>query len=139
MATTLNAVSGTGLVQTSDGSGIIQIQSNGVNTNAQAWISFGYVSSAITYYKKYNVSSVTRSAAGVYTVSFTNAMADTLYSVVASCSPDASNHYPGAPAIFVNASAIATAPTTSSFGINIINYNGTLNIDPVYFNIAVFD
>ena len=139
MTTTLNAVSGTGLVQTSDGSGIIQIQSNGVNTNAQAWISFGYVSSAMTIYKKYNVSSVTRSAAGLYTVSFTNSMPDTLYSVVASCSADAANHYPGSVAVFMNPSSQASAPTTSSFGINIINYNGTINIDPVYLNIAVFD
>lgn len=82
MATTINAVASTGLVQTSDGSGIIQVQSNGVNTNAQAWVNYkGTSTQAIL--SSYNVSSVTYNGTGNYTINFTNAFADTNYVFVA--------------------------------------------------------
>ena len=79
MTTTINAVSGTGLTQTSDGSGIVKLQSNGVATNALVWVNFGYISSAITIRSSYNVSSVTRNGTGDYTINFTNALPDTNY------------------------------------------------------------
>ena len=82
MATTINAVASTGLVQTSDGSGILNVQSNGVNTNAAAWINFNG-NSGITINSQYNVSSVTRNAAGDYTINFANALIDANYSIVA--------------------------------------------------------
>ena len=40
MTVTINAVSGTGVVTTSDGSGIVKLQSNSVTTNALAWVNF---------------------------------------------------------------------------------------------------
>ena len=83
MTTTINAVSGTGLTQTSDGSGIVKLQSNGVATNALAWVNFGYISSAITIRSSYNVSSVTRNGTGDYTINFANATSDANYAVIA--------------------------------------------------------
>ena len=43
MANIINAVSGTGLTQSADGSGIIKVQSNGSTTNALAWVRFNGV------------------------------------------------------------------------------------------------
>lgn len=48
-------------------------------TLCRAWVNFGYVSSAITVRASFNVSSVTRSGTGLYTVNVTNAFADTNY------------------------------------------------------------
>jgi len=79
MTTTINANTSAGLVYSADTSGIVKLQSNGVATNALAWVNFGYVSSAITVRASYNVSSVTRSGTGLYTVNVTNAFTDANY------------------------------------------------------------
>ena len=50
-----------------------------VGTLCRAWVNFGYVSSAITIRASFNVSSVTRSGVGLYSVNITNAFADTNY------------------------------------------------------------
>ena len=52
---------------------------NCIQGSARAWVNFGYVSSAITIRASYNVSSVTRSGTGLYTVNLTNALSDTNY------------------------------------------------------------
>lgn len=90
MTTTINAVSGTGLTQTVDGSGIVKLQSNGVATNALAWVNFDGTTSPGTIRSSYNVSSITRSATGKYVMTFTNAMADSNYVPVCSGSYSAS-------------------------------------------------
>ena len=82
MTTIINAVSGTGLTQSADASGVLKVQSNGVTTNALAWVNFNGVTTA-TIRASFNVSSVTRNSTGDYTVNFTNAMPDANYS--ASC------------------------------------------------------
>lgn len=81
MTTTINAVSGTGLTQTSDGSGIVKLQSNGVTTNALAWVNWVGTTGAIR--SSYNVSSVTRTSTGYYTVTFATPMADANYAIAA--------------------------------------------------------
>ena len=48
---------------------------------AKAWVQFGYISSAIVVAGSFNVSSVTRTGTGSYTVTFTTAMPNTNYSV----------------------------------------------------------
>jgi hypothetical protein len=83
MTTTINAVSGTGLTQTSDGSGIVKLQSNGVATNALAWVQFAGASGTIA--SSYNVSSVTRTGTGQFTVNFSSALTDNKYTVTGSC------------------------------------------------------
>ena len=86
MTTILNAVSGTGLTQTADGSGIIKVQSNGVTTNALAWVNFnGTSATPITPNANYNVSSVTKNGTGDYTLNFTNALSDANYAVATTC------------------------------------------------------
>lgn len=77
MTTIINAVSGTGLTQTADGSGVIKLQSNGVTTNALAWVNFAGASG--TRNASYNVSSVTRTNTGRYTVNFATTLTDANY------------------------------------------------------------
>jgi hypothetical protein len=78
MTVTINASPTNGLVQTADGSGVLKVQSNGVTTNALAWVrlnSSGVVQSS------YNIGSVTVNAAGDYTLNFTVATTDANYAV----------------------------------------------------------
>ena len=82
MTTIINAVSGTGLTQTADGSGVIKLQSNGVTTNALAWVNFNGTTSPGTVRSSYNVSSVTRNATGDYTVNFSVSTTDANYVTV---------------------------------------------------------
>ena len=89
MVTTVNASTSSGLVNTADTSGIIKVQSNGVTTNALAWVSFAGASG--TRNSSYNVSSVTRNSAGDYTINFTNALSDSNYAMVASVGNDTTN------------------------------------------------
>ena len=79
MTTTINAATSTGLSVSSDGSGIVKLQSNGVATNALAWVN--YNGSAATIRSAYNVSSVTKNGGGDYTLNFTTALSDANYVV----------------------------------------------------------
>lgn len=87
MTTTINASPTNGLVQTADGSGVIKLQSNGVTTNALAWVNFNGLTTA-TIRASYNVSSVTRNGTGDYTVNFATALSDANYSAVTSIQLD---------------------------------------------------
>jgi hypothetical protein len=61
------------------------VNCTGVANTAKAWVRWsGGASPSIS--SSFNVSSVTRSSAGVFTVNFTNAMADTLFAAVGSTS-----------------------------------------------------
>jgi hypothetical protein len=77
MVTTVNASTSTGLVSTADTSGIIKVQSNGKTTNALAWVNFN--GPAATINAQYNVSSITRTGTGQWTVNFTTALTDANY------------------------------------------------------------
>jgi hypothetical protein len=132
MTTTINAVSGTGLTQTSDGSGIVKLQSNGVATNALAWVNFGYISSSISIRSSYNVSSVTRVSTGVYNVTFTNNLTDANYSaIVTTCRENGDNDYRGA-CVDLNGTY-----STSTFRIATI-VSGTTMTDRTYITAVVF-
>lgn len=140
MATIINAVSGTGLTQSADASGQIKIQSNGVTTNALAWANYnGSTSSGIR--ATYNISSITRSAQGAYSVAFTNQTSDANYSVLISYSPDQSGSFGGgafSPALFTtNRTSFNALPSTSGFGFS-ANWNSANYADPTYIAIAVF-
>lgn len=82
MTTTINASPSNGIVQTADGSGVMKLQSNGVTTNALAWVNFDGTTSPGTIRSAYNVSSVTRNATGVYTANFTNTLSDANYATL---------------------------------------------------------
>jgi len=57
---------------------------NGTQTGTlcRAWVNFNGTSGSVAARASFNVSSVTRSSAGIYVISFTNAMPDTNYAAV---------------------------------------------------------
>ena len=81
MTTTINASTSSGLVNTADTSGIIKLQSNGVTTNALAWVNFNGTGT-VAIRSSYNVSSITDNGTGDYTVNFTTALSDVNYVIV---------------------------------------------------------
>jgi hypothetical protein len=81
MTTTINASPTNGLVQTADGSGVLKVQSNGVTTNALAWVNFNG-SGTVAIRSSYNVSSITDNGTGDYTVNFATALSDANYAAV---------------------------------------------------------
>lgn len=92
MTTIINAVSGTGLTQSADGSGVVKLQSNGKTTNALAWVNFdGTGTGTLTPRANYNVSSITKASTGVYTLNFTNTLTDANYAFACSGSNTAGN------------------------------------------------
>jgi hypothetical protein len=125
MTTTINAVSGTGLTQTSDGSGIVKLQSDGKTTNALAYV--GFTGSAGSVLNSYNVTSVTRSSTGVYVINFTNALPSANYVVVGMDKMPSSGNYGGV------YTGTATTTTCQIF----TNYSGTV-YDAYYAQIVVF-
>jgi len=128
MTVLINASPTNGLQMTSDGSGIVKLQSNSVTTNALAWVNWNGSTAVIR--ASYNVSSITRSSAGVYTVNFSTAATDTNYAVCGSAGNGNATTY-----LFV--ASQQSAPTTSSFSIVTTNsvYAGT---DVAYISVAVF-
>jgi hypothetical protein len=118
MAVTINAVAGSGLAQTADGSGILKVQSNGVTTNALAWVNFnGTITSGENRRSSYNVSSVTRNSTGDYTINFTNALSDANYTTcITGENTTASNCY-----TWLKSGGIATA---SAIQIQVVGTGG---------------
>lgn len=135
MTVTINAVTGTGLVQSSDGSGVVKLQSNGVATNALAWVNFNGNNGSIR--ASYNVTSVTRTATGNYTVTFTNALADANYSCVASCSWYAATSR-NVVNVMSDRSSGTVAPTTTVVKFEVCNYSSGTAYDSDYMNVVVF-
>ena len=72
---------GTG-IKFADGSYQNVAYSGTVNGTAKAFVNFGYVASAIVINGSYNVSSVTRTGTGRYTVAFTSALSSATYTTV---------------------------------------------------------
>jgi len=138
MTTTINASTSTGLVNTADTSGIIKLQSNGVTTNALAWVSF--VGSTASINASYNVSSVTRSAAGVYLIVFSNATTNLNYTPFISASPSSASGARIIPLAYCAANGLTVvAPTTASYQFITANYpNAGVNYDPDYVMTGVF-
>lgn len=135
MTTIINASPTNGLVQTADGSGVIKVQSNGVTTNALAWVNFDGTGT-VAIRSSYNVSSITDNGTGDYTVNFTTALSDINYSVTANCS-DTGTY--GGLTVNVNSTASNTvqAPTTTTTRIAVVQPNvGTL--DTTYICVSVF-
>lgn len=122
MASTINASStANGIVSTADASGILNVQSNGVNTNAQAWVRFDSSSgSSCTINASYNVSSVTYNSTGNYFINFTNAFTDANYSMGASAGV-----LPGSAGGYLGFADNSTVPSTTSARVFSNNSAGT--------------
>jgi hypothetical protein len=132
MTVLINAVSGTGLVQTSDGSGVVKLQSNGVATNALAWVNFNG-SGGASIRSSYNVSSVTRSSTGVYYITFSNALADANYVFVGSASVTVGNFglVPGD-----EIASRTTSRTGTFYVVNAASVNSSADANNI--NVAIF-
>jgi len=132
MTCTINAsTSSSAIVSTADGSGVLKVQSNGVTTNALAWVRFNGVTT-VTIASSYNISSVTRTSTGIYTANFTIATSDANYVVVATAGDGTSNN------IGYARSNSAIVPTTSSFGLVSVTSNASTFQDAPYFSAVVF-
>lgn len=131
MTTIINASPTNGLVQTADGSGVLKVQSNGVTTNALAWVNFNGTGT-VAIRSSYNVSSITDNGTGDYTINFTTALADANYCGVQM----------GVSASGVAADArenqINSTKTTTAYRIAVVNSVGFALADISSVNVAVF-
>lgn len=114
MTTTINASTSSGLVNTADTSGIIKLQSNGVTTNALAWVNFNGTAGTLT--NSYNFSSMTKGGTGDYTLNFTNAMSNANYALLCTS---------GRAPWTLNGNDVSTPNSTSSFRVRLADGSGT--------------
>lgn len=135
MTTTINASPTNGLVQTADGSGVLKVQSNGVTTNALAWVNFNGTGT-VAIRSSYNVSSITDNGTGDYTINFATALADANYVAVCSARQLTASGYLSV-ATDVNTSGSSLTRTTSAYQIQCQNVVGGLNDNP-FMQVAIF-
>ena len=102
-----------------------------IGTLCRAWVNFNGVTTA-TIRASFNVSSVTRSAAGDYVVNFTNALSDANYSTVASGGRNATGS-----GGYLTLVGDRLAPTTTAVQLYLITYLGA-TADTPYVSVAVF-
>ena len=104
-----------------------------VGTLCRAWVNFdGTAATPITPRSSFNVSSVTKTASGDYTLNFTSSLSDANYSVVGSCNVNIS----GSSGRTVSA-PYNQAPTTSAVRIATTSASNTLEAQ-LYVYVAVF-
>ena len=96
---------------------------NAIYGSAKAWVNFNGFSASVAIRQAYNVSSVTRTGSGQYTVNFTNALVDANYSVGGMASYD---NLAAQTAFYVNGPAGTMTTTQYSFNTN-YQYNSTNN------------
>ena len=114
-------------------SGVLATQ-NGMTGIAKAWVQFAGATGTIA--GSFNVSSITVTSSGYYTVTFTTAMANANYSVVGGLSATSGTGQSNTFQPFtVVSTGGTTAPTTSSFVCSSCNAGATV---PVYACISVF-
>lgn len=111
---------------------------NAIQGSAKAWSQFSMSGTTITNNRNLNISSITLSATGFFSVSFTSSLAAASYGVVGSSSVNqASSNWPTVAIFTQTSSPYYSAPTTSSFGFSTqIIGSGAANI--FYATIAVF-
>jgi hypothetical protein len=103
---------------------------------ARAWVNFNGLSGASPVIRgSVNISSVTRTATGQYTIAFTSALADINYVVTGNASTDGSGRAMRVSVFTTNTTV--TAPTTSSFIVNITS-DSNVSYDSEYVTLAVF-
>jgi hypothetical protein len=116
-------------------SGVLATQ-NGMTGIAKAWVNFA-ASATPTITGSFNVSSITYTSSGYYTVNMTTAMPNINYSVVGSSSATGSAFTLVNP--FTNVTNFATiAPTTSAFVLGVLTASGGSTANPAYVMASVF-
>ena len=104
---------------------------NVAKRTAKAWVRFNGATPTIA--SSFNVSSVSRGAAGIYTINLTSAMSDADYSAVITTS-DLS----GVSSSCAMLNAVGVAPTTTAFNANTVRRDTGAGFDPVYVSVMVF-
>jgi len=107
---------------------------NCIQGSAKAWVRWTGTTGAVV--SSYNVSSVTRTSSGFYTVNLTNAMASANYSGFVSASPTSGGTSIVAN-IFTN-TGNPEAPTASAFKIALFARSDGSNVDATYVNASIF-
>jgi hypothetical protein len=130
MPTIINASPTNGLVQTADGSGVLKVQSNGVTTNALAWVNFNGTGT-VDIRSSYNVSSITDNGTGDYTVNFATALSDANYSVASSGGGTSGNF-----CLSVAVANYLAVPSTTA--LRVVSFYGTSQQDCGRVNVAIF-
>jgi len=97
---------------------------------AKAWVQF--TGSTGTVNSSFNVSSITRAAAGKYTINFTTTMPNANYCGAFACGFSGA----GIPSIFNE--AWNGTRTTSAYQVEVQNYNSTASVDPQFACVSVF-
>jgi hypothetical protein len=121
----------TGLPLTTGVTGVLPIANGGTNSStgtpiSKSWGNFSWNGSAIVINKSFNVSSITRSAAGSYTINFTNNMADANYSACTGINSAAGT-------------ATINAANFAASNFKIFTFQGGTLTDPVAVFFSVFD
>ena len=118
-----------------DSSGVLATQ-NGMTGIAKAWARFG--TSSATIAGSFNVSSITRNAAGDYTINFTTAMPNANYANVATCAYSAGVTISMATVNYSSQSNAYVAPTTSAYRVSVTSPSSTSGVDSDYISTAAF-
>ena len=119
-----------------DDTGVLATQ-NGMTGIAKAWVNWTYFSSTLTVQASFNVSSVTRSGAGVYVITFTTAMPSSAYCATATSSFSTSSAGLIAGLNGTSGAPFYTAPSASQYNLNFATGGGAFQ-DPWYASTAVF-
>jgi len=134
--TTASATTITGVTTLNASSGVLATQ-NGISGIANAWVQVQTSGSTPTINGAFNVSSITRVATGIYTVSFTTALPDGKYAAIASASVNQGATNGLYAQLFSQVAApYYTAPLTTGFNLQFVADSGS-TLDPVYFCVAV--
>jgi hypothetical protein len=104
---------------------------NVAKRTAKAWVRFNGATPTIA--SSFNVSSVSRGAAGAYTVNLTTAMSDANYSAVITTSD-----LNGVSSACAMLNTLGVAPTTTAFNANTVRRDTGAGFDPVYVSVMVF-
>jgi hypothetical protein len=130
MACEINASPSNGLVQSADGSGVIKLKSNGVTTNALAWVNFNGTGT-VAIRSSYNVSSITDNGTADYTVNFTSSLSDINYVPVAQAGNTSAVATNGAE------STLGKTYSTSSYRFVLVRADGA-TVDREFVTVAIF-
>lgn len=113
------------------GSGVLATQ-NGMTGIAKAWVNF--VGSTGTINASFNVSSLTRTSVGLYTLAFTTAMPDANYCIYGSGKFDATG---GGGVPSVGFQRITTAATTTTLYFQVCNPSNAAGFDAAIADLVV--
>ena len=108
------------------------------NGIAKVWINFNASSGTPSIRASYNVSSITDNGVGKFTLNFTNALADTNYSVVGTTGNTGSTSYTSFCGTSMSSTSSYDNKSTSGVYIAILAGNNGAFIDHFDINVSIF-